>query len=495
MTGRLQSQIARPQVTASRATIVALLLAAGSFALSLWLIATFPVVYWYDSTVRLAFPDQVLVGRWLPALQAIIVAVFRVTDSLFVLRAVLALISAGVVITLYRLTSEMFSPHVGLVAAALLASNVMFVALATVPYQEVLFVFWLLMGVYLLQNESMSGSRYLAAGCINLACLTRYEGWLLVVILAAESVVRRLRRAHWQDAVMGGARTAFMFGVAPLVWLVRGTAEVYSHETAVITHFDWAYLHAFVAEYITFLLWQGRREVVLLGLVGSVWVLCKREWTPTQRRLWTFILLDLAVLILLDPFSSGNLRQSFLVYVCLLPFAAVGLDRLVANAASVLHSWVDVARANTARKVALATLTVAIAGVSATGAIRFVRIAAHEADFYTPYVVGHWMKTAVPPDSRVLVLTDNAIQPYALSVYAGLPLDRVIDATDLTFEDDSAIHAELRERNVSYIAALYADTENVAWRSLSVQRMVERQELPADERSLGSARVWRVSDQ
>lgn len=496
MTSRVQSRLDIPQIAISGSTVGIVALAAGSLALSLWLIATYPIVYWYDSTVRLAFPDQVLVGRWLPVLQAVIVVVFSVTGSLFALRAVLAVISAGVVVALYGLTAEMFSPAIGLIAAAFLASNVMFVALATVPYQEVLFVFWVLMGLHLLQAEDQEASRnrYLAAGCINLACLTRYEGWLVVGILAAERGMRRLRRAQWQGAIMDSARTGLVFGIAPLIWLLWGTTEVYSHETAVITYFDWTYLYQFFAEYVSFLLWQGRREVVLLGVVGTVWVLGTREWTVTQRRLWAFILLDLVLLVLLDPFSPGNLRQSFLVYVCLLPFAAVGLERLVSNAASVLHSWLDVTRANLVRRIALAAITIAIAGVSVTGAVRFVRIAAHEADFHTPYVVGEWMKTAVPPEARVLTLTDNQIQPYALSVYAGLPLDSIVSATDLTFEDSEAVHGELRDRNVSHVATLYADAQNMSQRALTVERLLEREEIPADERSLGSARVWILSD-
>ena len=51
------------------------------------LIYLYPSVYWYDAHVRLGLRDQILLGHWLPLLQAVIVFISNISLDLVVLRS------------------------------------------------------------------------------------------------------------------------------------------------------------------------------------------------------------------------------------------------------------------------------------------------------------------------------------------------------------------------------------------------------------------------
>jgi len=108
---------------------------------------TFPAVYWYDAYIRLALRDQILLGHWLPLIQILIVLVSKFTDDLLVLRTLLAVMAGCVLLYTFIFARHIFSSWTAFIATILLATNLMFVALATVPYPEILFIGLLLLSL------------------------------------------------------------------------------------------------------------------------------------------------------------------------------------------------------------------------------------------------------------------------------------------------------------------------------------------------------------
>ncbi|MGQ0604910.1 MAG: hypothetical protein ACT4QE_24790, partial [Anaerolineales bacterium] len=260
--------------------------------LDYWVIQTYPTIYWYDPYIRLAYRDQIIVGRWLPGVQAVIVVVGKLTTDLAAIRMALALIAASAVFAAYLLAAKLCNWSPGLSAAALLASNTMFVGLSTVPYPEVLFIGLVLLTLYLLDEPKTPTRHILGAVCLNLACLTRYEGWLLAVVLIGSSIVEPLRTKDWRAIV----KTAALFGLAPLGWIAFGGLVIESNESAILTRLTLDHWLAFAAQYFDLLKWQAGLGVVLLGMVGvvgAVWMSVKRT-----THLWIVAFLGLDLLLI-----------------------------------------------------------------------------------------------------------------------------------------------------------------------------------------------------
>ncbi len=177
--------------------------------LRLWLIHTYPPVFGDDSVTRLFLHDRISIAHSLPALQASIFLLTKISDDIFAARAWMALIGAVAGVGCYYLAADLMGRSGGLVAALLFAVNPFLVAYSTVPYQEILMLTGLFFAFHFYFVE-----RWVASSLsLGLACLARYEAWPACAVLAASYVLKH------GISPMAGLRAAILFGWAPLAWV------------------------------------------------------------------------------------------------------------------------------------------------------------------------------------------------------------------------------------------------------------------------------------
>jgi hypothetical protein len=407
-------------------------LALGSLAFAIALVRAHPTMYWYDPYGRVAFRDQLVLGRWLPMLQFVVYAVGKVTHSVPALRLVLATIGALTVAAAYSFAARFFNRTTGVVFAALLATNPLFVALSIVPYQEVLFIGLVFAGLSFHHARDERRFGWLpAAAALNLACLTRYEAWIVVALLCAGTVVRHAAEGRTARGLGIGALMAARYGgLAAIGWLVLAPPGLFGPPEPV------GDLGALLGAQLVQLAWQlGIPWLLPLSVAGAVLAFARRDRRLAMVGILGFTAAVVLVAVIGGPYSVGNLRQTFIPVIVILGCAAFALERGVAF---VVDRLVRLVRLPTARAaagrlavVATALFTAIIAIGAASHAARFVAKASDEFDFRAPAAIGAWFRT-IPPDgrrqTRVIVTSDERIFAIVLAVHADIPLDRVQSA-------------------------------------------------------------------
>jgi hypothetical protein len=419
-----------------------LLLCLACLALNVWFIHTHPLLYWGDAYVRLVKRDQLFITPWPPLLQAFLFIVTRLSDDLAVLRGLLALFAPLTLIAFYRLAALVFNRTTALIAAVWLAANKLFMALASVPYQELLFLSLLFAALYHLrqmaQNAPLNCAPYknlpithkhLAVIFVNLACLARYEGFLLVLILVVAELGQGFRQGRMGCGLVQGVRTLLLYGAVPLLWAAGQAAAILAWENTAVSTLDPFHLLYRLVALAGELAWAGRPEILGLALVGLVAAAGKNGRYPV---LAAFLFLNVGLLTAGDFFSPGNLRRPFLPTVFLILYAAVGLTRLLsAEGRRPLllagHTW--------ARRVSLVLPVVAIAGLSAVDGLRFMDGAANEPVYHIAYAAAAWFnetRPEIPEETRLVLITGLPIQAYVFSLYTAVPLDKITVCSPLT---------------------------------------------------------------
>ncbi len=397
-----------------------LLLAAGSFALSAILIHRHPPMYWSDPYGRVIGRDHILVDRWLPLLQIVVFLVGRVTKSIAVLRLVLAGLSAATVVASAALGTRLFTHSVGLLFAALLATNALFVALATVPYQEVLFLGLIFAGLFFHKQPGDRRQRWLALVAINLACLTRYEGWILVSALVAVELVETTIQSGIGRGMRSAAGLAGRYGAAALGWLLF--ALVLSPRTTLLHRPAPAER---ITTFVHQIRWQtGNAWLFPLAGLGLALSLIGAGRRRSHLVILIFLIGDLGLTFLANPYSPGNLRATFLPVVFVLFYAAVGLQ-LGLDRALVRPLFGGQPKAG------LAVTVVAVAAIAiffVPGATHFVAESSSELEFRVPFEVARYLETTpveLRKQLRVTTLGDDYVGRMVLAAYSRIPFDRI----------------------------------------------------------------------
>jgi len=461
----------------------------------------FPVVYWYDSHIRLALRDQILLGHWLPLIQILIVVVSKISTSMFVLRILLALIAGGALVSTYFFARHLFSKQAALIAVLFLATNMMFVALATVPYPEILFICLLFIALNLLDETSSGPHFYAGIVALNLACLTRYEGWLLAGIFIGESFSRSIQTKGWGRFL----RATLVSSVAPLGWLIFGISnsgnltdrlksiiafEIMTDTENVgvhfLSHLNPDYLKAFASNYFHLLNWQAGVWIILLGALGWWYAFQDGEHRAIHWRILGFIILDWLLLALFEPWDFTNLRTAFIGQVFLILYSAYGLQKSIYFITHPFRSYAQIVNI----KIWVTTFVVLVLVYnSITAAITFVKTTSQQSDFFEPAQVGDWLKSNSPKDGVILSLTDDIFQPYALATYSGLAYNDVLDDRF----DSQQINVQLAFAQVVYVVESYRKQEGLSSREISLLHKLNNQTIKAQLFTVGNVRMWRIS--
>lgn len=367
------------------------------------------------------------------------------------------------VFPLYLLTRRLFGVRAAVVAGLSFAAWGMHIQMSTTGGSEALGLFLMLWVLELVAQglETNLFSRLaLAALCLNLACATRYDAWMLVPLL-----VFLLFRAD-KDWVAGLTRAVF-FGLLcvpfPLLWM-QGN-ELAKGSAFYPVYFIEAFHRGWVQEGITrwgnvgyrlqnLLFWPGAAlltlspGVALFGASGMrrafrerpearllLWV----AWVPT-----VYFTFKAAVLMSFVPLARFAVNQ----LVLLLPFVAYGFDGL-------LGKWPPRARASVWTLTALLAVTVpTVVAVRSyhqeDGLASSLRpVSPLSANPAAVMQVADFLKnTALPTGDAAVVDTDPNYWDLQVAFFSGLPEMRLARYRWDTFEK------RLKENHPRYLVRM-----------------------------------------
>jgi hypothetical protein len=177
-----------------------------ALAVRVALIHLHPAIFGGDTVLRLANRDKVLLAYQLPVLQAAIYGLSQFFDGLLAVRYFMALTGALAAVGFYKLAAHFVGDRAAVWAALLFASSPFLVQLSIVPYQEVPMLAALLFAF----SFFLGGNFRAASAALGIACLTRYEAWAAVPVMAAAYYSRTGR----------AIQSLALFGWAPLGWML-----------------------------------------------------------------------------------------------------------------------------------------------------------------------------------------------------------------------------------------------------------------------------------
>jgi hypothetical protein len=304
-------------------------------AVRLILIFVHPIVYGGDSVMRMMNADRVMIAYQLPFLQLLIFGANFLSQNPITIRYLMVLIGSLAGIAFYWLSSRLWGREVGLLCALFFVCNPFILVHSLVPYQEILMLLMLCSGLALLfESQSPrnlllasqclgSGGRHaglplrgtrnllLASLCLGLACLTRYEAWIVTAAAAwfcwNKSRHRRASPFIWRPLL----QNLLLFGWGPFLWLAihQGLSP---SGTFVLEGFrEWQRLYR-----IPYVLAMTARHagfpLLLLALLGAVEFWRQTLWKDS--RLQMLIVATLALLTAL-LFSAHGVPPDPVRYV------------------------------------------------------------------------------------------------------------------------------------------------------------------------------------
>ncbi len=493
----------RPEIQI-RAVLLCLLF----FLFYIFLAVNYPVAYWIDAHLRLAQRDHIFIGYWLPTIQVLVYTAAKPADSLLLLRIILSLISATVLFCAYYLANRLFptSSVAGILALVLLGANLMYTALATVPYPEVLFIGFMFLALICLEDPQNQRLFYLAALSLNLACLTRYEGWLLAGILVSEEVMRYVKSKSLRGFIPMAGRLV-LFSFAPLVWVVFVVIEpgglvgrldgILNFTTGLtsatltdrfFTRLNFEYISAFTNNFFHLLNWQLGKGIMVFGLIGMMVALQPSIKRFLHIRILGFLMLDLLLIAFWGPWDFTNLRQTFILNVFLIFYAAYGLEQSIKFIFQATTAVLERSRSSITLQLNSVSFAVIIFVISiyVPSSIEFVDKTSHEVKFFVPAENGSWLNSHLSANDAILVLSDDPFQIHALAAYIPVPLDSILDDR---FDDQLQI-SRLNTTNQTYVVSLYGSKEGLSAGEANLLAHLENGTIPAFSHEVAGRKIW-----
>jgi hypothetical protein len=131
----------------------------------------------------------------------------------------MSLLGAFAGVAFYLLSCTLWGSWVGFASSLFFVFNPFLLVHSIVPYQEILMLLTLCLGLYYLLPSDPNQHLGRASLFLGLACLTRYEAWLIAAVAALYYGFSRARDA---SGIRVGSllRIGAYFGWAPVLWLV-----------------------------------------------------------------------------------------------------------------------------------------------------------------------------------------------------------------------------------------------------------------------------------
>ena len=388
----------------------ALALALIAAAPRLELLLRYPLLYDGDAYGRWLDRSAPFQSPWVPLFQLCIFVLTRLADSIFAIQLLAVCFGVTATLAFWLLLYRAFGAAIAYLGALALALQPLLIVFTIVPYQEGLFLSLACLALWLALSPGEPQWRWLTP-VVALMALTRYEGWLLALLLWLLLLWRRRKTGSlgWRFA----SGSALALGWTPLLWiLVRRNVSPAGVQTLAPTLNPTSLLTTLST------LWPVWN--LQLGLIGSILVLGGFVWLGWQARcgselaglLLAFLIGDLLILAFLRPFSPNNLRLPLLS----LPVVLVGMAGLLVEGARFLmrplHWPVSQNRWRWSLWLPLTALLLFWFIPIATN-----RIAGYDALVRPAYLAAKTLPHSLPPEAAV-ALIGNATDEGAFDVYA-----------------------------------------------------------------------------
>ena len=214
-----------------------------------------PAIYGGDTLARIMNADRILLAYQLPLLQLLIYLVNLVSNDPLLIRYLMSLVGAVTGMAFYLFSATLLDRSTARLATLFFIFNPFLLVHSIVPYQEILMLLFLCLGLYcmlpstsippwtsgdfrgvqeieghpnlpLTPSLSKEGERRFqpsigwASLFLGLACLTRYEAWVITAVTGLYYFVTRLNGRSPFSYLRLLVKTLTLFGWAPLLWIV-----------------------------------------------------------------------------------------------------------------------------------------------------------------------------------------------------------------------------------------------------------------------------------
>jgi hypothetical protein len=276
------------------------------FALAASIILTNPIIFGGDTILRLMNRDRLLMGHQLPMLQVLIAAVSKISTNAVPVRYLDAVIGGIAGVAFFWMIRDLFGETWAFPAALLFVSNPFFLALSTVPFQEMLMLAGVLLAFHFFYAE-----KWLAASlALAIACLTRYEAWAACPVLALAYLAKPLphgRGSEGSDCAFPsrdrkGAvfQAAVLFGWAPVAWILAKHGLSSPGHFVIESSLTFGRLQRYV--YLGWIAAKNTQIPVLLLALAGLWRLYKNRALMDWRL--AVQLAFVALFLISIPFSA-----------------------------------------------------------------------------------------------------------------------------------------------------------------------------------------------
>jgi hypothetical protein len=237
----------------------ALAIFAIGFALAASIILTNPIIFGGDTLLRLMNRDRLVMGHQLPMLQVLIATISKISTNPVLVRYIDAAIGGLAGVAFYWMIRDLFGEQWAFPAGLLFVSNPFFLALSTVPFQEMLMLAGLLLAFHFFYTE-----KWVAASlALGVACVTRYEAWAACPVLALAYIWHKDR--SW----MGWLKAVVLFGWMPVVWILANHGLTSRGHFVVESSLTFGRLQRYV--YLGWIAVKNTQIPVLLLAMAGIW--------------------------------------------------------------------------------------------------------------------------------------------------------------------------------------------------------------------------------
>ncbi|MDA2926303.1 hypothetical protein MYX78_03555 [Acidobacteria bacterium AH-259-G07] len=412
---------------------------------TLWLIV-YPVPYGEDAFGRIYFKNTLLLSHWLPLTQLIVYLSAHLTDGVFLIRYVFAILGSLAACGFYLFLRLVADRSMSLLGGLLFSVNALYVILSLMPYQDVLFLglFYASLAFLVadkrhtprgedtertghstqLENESevsevrrRARSRRFVFGSLlfGLACLTRYEGWFVLPVLVLYKAQSEAQGGGLGRLTRSVGKAALFLGWGPVLWLAFsrlyfGAWYSFLFQTldgkfyAWNPHFDLLWMTQYAGK---MLYWLGLfgSPVILFAAPGLLKLIRSRDRLhPGLKLLFLFVLLVLAFFFLIIGKGHDTVfRFAMIPLSIVLVLTVIGLEATL--------EWLVRRRAfprqQSAHGLGRIIVVILVVLLAAYATFPLARLNANPA-FRDPYLISNYLDQQLRGGGRALVVADRS---------------------------------------------------------------------------------------
>lgn len=422
-----------------------------------------PAIYGGDAVARLMNADRILLAYQLPLLQLLIYCTNLVSSNPLLIRYLMSLIGAFAGAAFYLFSTTLLDRPAARLASLFFVFCPFLLVHSIVPYQEILMLLFLCLGLYWmlkrtsvppwtrggfkgvheieghtnpllspsLSKEGEPGfqpNTGWASLFLGLACLTRYEAWVITAAAGFYYVRTRLNGRSPLSYSRLAAKTIILFGWAPLLWMLvhRGV----SPQGTYVLEGPVAWSRLWRIPYVTTMTLIHAGPIVCVLAILGLWSFRRRSLLKNPGI--QMVLSAAALLLLSLVFSAHGVAPDPQRYVTdreahwfvLFPFwaAALWLSEFKTPRIAWAQTSSSKPEAALTMQIAIYFLTLALAvfwGMIQTD--RYIKRLLTDQNLNLDYAVAQHLERNLPHGSKALVfakpLPPSATQEYFDKVY------------------------------------------------------------------------------